>query len=61
MALGRSRLVAEDIASGRLISPFSTVLDASFAYWLVYPKGRQADEKIEAVRAWLIEQFAEDT
>lgn len=57
VALGRSRLVADDIAAGRLIAPFDISLDASHAYWFVQPKGRAETEAVIAVKAWLIDQF----
>ena len=35
LALGRSRLVADDLQTGRLIAPFDVMLEASFSYWIV--------------------------
>lgn len=57
IALGRSLLVADDIASGRLVSPFAVSLDASHAYWFVRPKRMGSTPAIEKVEAWLVEQF----
>ncbi|MEM9470987.1 MAG: LysR substrate-binding domain-containing protein [Pseudomonadota bacterium] len=57
VALGRSLLVADDIAAGRLVAPFSVSLDASYAYWFVQPKGMTTTSAVEAVRDWLVEQF----
>ena len=58
VALGRSLLVADDVASGRLVAPFSTSLQASHAYWFVHPKGLVPTPAIDAVKEWLIKQFA---
>lgn len=61
VALGRSLLVADDIAAGRLIAPFTTALDASFTYWFVRPKNTALSPAIEAVQAWLVSQFRHGT
>ncbi len=55
VALGRSVLVAEDIAAGRLIEPFPHVrLQAGRGYDLVYRHGEEGDPKIVALRDWLM-------
>ncbi|MEP1768319.1 MAG: LysR substrate-binding domain-containing protein [Sulfitobacter sp.] len=59
VALGRSRLVADDIAIGRLIAPFAVSLDASHAYWFVRPKSMAAPQTIHAMIEWLVERFDE--
>jgi LysR family transcriptional regulator, glycine cleavage system transcriptional activator len=61
VALGRSLLVAGDIAAGRLIRPFSVALEASHAYWFVQPKGVATTKSITAVRDWLTNQFKEES
>lgn len=57
VALGRSRLVADDIATGRLLAPFAVSLDASYAYWFVLPKDRTTTHATSAVKGWLVGQF----
>ncbi len=57
VALGRSLLVADDIAAGRLVAPFHVSLDASHAYWFVRPKDMATTHAINAVEEWLIGQF----
>ncbi|MEL6450260.1 MAG: LysR substrate-binding domain-containing protein [Pseudomonadota bacterium] len=57
VALGRSRLVAEDVAAGRLIQPFSTHLTASYAYWFVRPEGHADSAALAAVEAWVKAEF----
>lgn len=60
VALGRSLLVADDIAAGRLVAPFKTSMQASHAYWFVRPKGpAEITPSIEAIKTWLIDQFRE--
>lgn len=57
VALGRSLLVADDIATGRLMAPFTMSLDASHAYWFVRPKDTSTTHAIDAVKEWLVGQF----
>lgn len=38
VALGRSVLVADDLALNRLMAPFDTRLTASYRYWFVVPE-----------------------
>ncbi len=57
VALGRSILVVDDIATGRLVAPFAVSIPASFAYWFVHPKGMAPTTAIEATKVWLVDQF----
>ena len=56
IALGRSLLIADDLADGRLIAPFSIKLDASFSYWFVCPSGRS--NEVSTVSDWIVQEFA---
>lgn len=56
VALGRSLLVADALATGRLVAPFKVSLAASHAYWFVRPKGGPATGAMTAVRSWLLAQ-----
>ena len=58
VALGRSILVADDIAAGRLVAPFTMSLDASHAYWFVHPRHIATTSTLDAVKAWVIDQFS---
>ncbi|WP_424968654.1 LysR substrate-binding domain-containing protein [Dinoroseobacter sp. S375] len=58
VALGRSHLISEDIAAGRLVAPFPTHLKARYAYWFVYPEGLEPTAALIAVRDWTIAAFA---
>lgn len=57
LALGRSVMLRDDLAAGRLIRPFG---DAShplvFAYYIVYRPEVEGLAKIQAFRDWLLEQ-----
>ena len=59
VALGRTLLVAAEIAAGRLVKPFELSLPASFAYYIVCPEATAERPKIVAFRAWLIEEAGE--
>ncbi|QEN87628.1 transcriptional regulator GcvA [Labrys sp. KNU-23] len=54
VAMGRSRLIEEHLASGRLVRPFDQLVrSAEVAYWLVTPAGRQQGAPKRALAAWL--------
>lgn len=53
VALGRTVLAADDLASGRLVRPFPLSLPAPSAYWIVYPTRSADHPKIIAFREWL--------
>lgn len=54
VALGRSVLVAEDLAEGRLIAPFPKAkLDVELGYDLVYKMGNQEHPKVTPFRNWI--------
>lgn len=57
VALGRSLLVQDDIAVGRLVRPFDVTLDASHAYWFVRPKVTTPKPALDAVGSWLARQL----
>ena len=59
VALGRTPLVAAEIAAGRLVKPFDLVLPAGFAYFIVCPETAAERPKIAAFRDWLIEEAGE--
>ena len=57
VALGRSVMVADDLAEGRLVRPFAFGLPAPQAYYLVCVEGTEARPKIAAFRQWLMAEF----
>jgi LysR family glycine cleavage system transcriptional activator len=57
VALGRSALVADDLAAGRLVRPFQLSLPAGFAYYLVYPPRALQRPNVKAFRDWLMAEI----
>lgn len=58
VALGRSVLIADDVAAGRLIVPFPQYkLQAEQGYDLVYRSGNGDSFKIQILRQWLSEEM----
>ena len=53
VALGRTTLVSDDIAAGRLVRVFDLVLPSDFAYWIVYTESSIKRPKVKAFRDWL--------
>lgn len=60
VALGRSALVRDEIAAGRLVRPFALSLPAHLDYHVVYPPGALATPKVKAFRDWLFEEVARE-
>ncbi|MFS2153886.1 LysR substrate-binding domain-containing protein [Rhizobium sp. Rhizsp42] len=57
VTLGRSVLVAEDLAQGRLIAPFPIAkLDVEWGYDLVYRTGNGDHPKVIAFRDWILDE-----
>ncbi len=56
VALGRSVLVADELASGRLVKPFDVSLPVEFAYYVVSPRATKDRPKVKAFRQWLLEE-----
>jgi LysR family transcriptional regulator, glycine cleavage system transcriptional activator len=53
VALGRLHLVEADIAAGRLVAPFDTVLPQDAGYYVVTPEATANAPKIVLFRDWL--------
>ena len=56
VALGRSVLVADDLATGRLVKPFDDAIHAEFAYYIVYPERNAQRPKVKAFRDWVFSE-----
>ena len=54
VGLGRSALVADELATGRLVRPFELSLPAGFAYYVVYPPRALQRPSVKAFRDWLM-------
>ncbi|QBR01807.1 transcriptional regulator GcvA [Paraburkholderia pallida] len=58
VALGRSVIVADDIAAGRLVAPFPDIcLKSERGHDLVYRIGSRDDPKVCALRDWLADEI----
>ena len=60
VALGRSSLVAADLAAGRLVRPFGEALSCDFAYYIVQRKGAEDSLAVEAFKQWLLAEVERD-
>lgn len=58
VALGRSVLVADDLAAGRLVAPFEIKIPASYDYWFVYPAEKVPTPALNEVKRWVVDSFA---
>lgn len=56
VVLGRTALVADDLAAGRLVRPFTVSLPAKLAYYLVYPPRALQRFKVKAFRDWIFSE-----
>ena len=56
IALGRTALVADHLASGRLIRPFPIRRPADYAYYVVAPEANAVLARVRAFVQWLEEQ-----
>jgi LysR family glycine cleavage system transcriptional activator len=58
VALVNPAFFQAEIQSGRLVQPFSLVVEAKSSYWLVYPRAKRRLAKIKAFREWVLAQAA---
>ena len=56
--LGRSVVVVEDLATGRLTQPFALELPVRPAYYLVYPRAALRRSPVARLRDWMQSEFA---
>jgi LysR family glycine cleavage system transcriptional activator len=59
VALGRSVLVADDLASGRLVKPFALTLPLRFGYYVVHARDLPRDSRVPLFRRWLVSEAKE--
>lgn len=59
IALTGRELVADELATKRLVAPFATSL-AGYAYYLAYPKGALVRPQVKAFRDWIFEEARAD-
>jgi len=61
VALSPGTLVSDDLAAGRLIRPFKTILSTDYGYYLVAPAGAFERPKLAAFRDWIRREAAAAT
>jgi len=61
VALLNPPFFAEELKAGRLIQPFPDMLVSPRNYFLVYPRVRQHQPKIQAFRDWILGEVAAET
>jgi LysR family glycine cleavage system transcriptional activator len=54
VACGHLALIEDDLAAGRLVTPFNTVLHDDEAYYLIYPERSANNENLKYLREWLL-------
>ncbi|RAX37325.1 MULTISPECIES: transcriptional regulator GcvA [Rhizobium] len=59
--LGRSALVSNDLAAGRLVRPFDLALKSRWNYYVVYPEGAMRLKKVRSFRDWLFSEMTSAT
>ena len=60
VALGRTSLLSDHLASGRLVRPFDLNLETEFAYFIVHPPGALDKPKVKAFRDFLLMEVKAD-
>ncbi len=58
VAMGRLPLIDDDLASGRLVEPFSLEFDEQCAYYFIAPEAIADQPKIEAFRSWILDEVS---
>jgi LysR family transcriptional regulator, glycine cleavage system transcriptional activator len=56
VAMAQAELVADDLASGRLVAPFKLRVATSGAYFLVYPARSRGLAKVRRFEKWILEE-----
>jgi len=60
VALGRTTLVALDLAAGRLVRPFGDAVDCELAYYLIHRPRADGDPGIAAFKNWICTETKAD-
>ena len=58
LALLPDFLIAEELASGQLVTALDRPMQSAGAYWLVWPPERAEHPPLAAFRAWLVAEAA---
>jgi LysR family glycine cleavage system transcriptional activator len=60
VALGRTTLVAQDLAAGRLVRPFGDAIDCELGYYLVHRTDADSDPGVAAFKNWICAEAQSD-
>lgn len=60
VALGSTLFVADRLASGKLVKPFTTTLNSDFAYYVVCPKQHLKKTEVAQFKSWLMSQSSNE-
>lgn len=60
VALGRTLIVAEDLAAGRLCVPVPLTIPAPYPYWFCCAEAHAAKPRVVAFREWLCDEMRRD-
>jgi len=56
VALARSRLVADDLAAGRLVKPFDISIESEWTYYVVSAEVAANRPRVKAFREWVLQE-----
>jgi len=59
--LGRTALVADELAKGLLVAPFDLAIESNYVYWFLCAPDRAASPRVRAFHRWLMRQTAAST
>jgi len=57
VALGRSVLIGDELAAGRLVRPFAVARSSSYAYYAVTTRAARANPRVAAFIAWVMAEM----
>jgi LysR family glycine cleavage system transcriptional activator len=57
VALGRSVLIGDELAAGRLVRPFAASRSSSYAYYAVTTRAAPANPRVAAFIAWVMAEM----
>lgn len=58
VAMGRLPLIDDDLADGRLVTPFDLEFDEQYAYYFIAPETTADQPKVDVFRSWILSEVA---
>lgn len=59
LVIADRQIIAQDLASGRVVVPFDIDMPSQGAFYFVYPPAHAHDPRVVAFRDWLVEEIGE--